>query len=679
MKKTFHLKSVNRGIVLFKINLPEHKGKSNYMYKFSKNIILRLFCLILVLSFAVSGYTSGNVHGQSELNKNRIIVGGSDDYPPYSYIDENGEPAGFSVDISRAVAGVLNRDIVFHLEPWHKALASLKKKDTHLLHDIVYSEERRKTFSFSAFYYISPYAVYAKKNSPEIKSFEDLAGKRIVLVRGDIGHDYILERKIVAYIHVVDSYADAIMLLENGDFQYTLTDQLTGQYWMKTLGVKNIKHTGVSPFRIRYSFAELVEDEKLILEISGALSVLRASGEYQAIYNKWMVRTDPAYISMGDFIRKYSWLFYAAAASLLFLFLWNFTLQRKVAQRTKDLEMSSKIITEREEMIRSVSNNIQSGIIFQLTVADQGLQKFTYMSDPVKSLYGVTPGEAMEDSGLIFDKIYEDDISRLIKNLRESARSLTPFKAEYRVLSPSGTLRRAMAAAIPRMCKKGEICFDGIEFDISELKESEERVKALLGEKELLLREVHHRIKNNMNTIRGLLVLQLSAERNPEAAASLKDAESRIQSMIMLYDRLDRTENFREMSIKEYLEPLIREIVGSFNNSRMVTIKTDIDDFILDVQNLSPLGIIVNELITNIMKYAFPGNNSGTIWVSASHIRGVVSLHIRDNGAGIPESVDFKKSTGFGLDLVSMLTEQIGGSIRIERGNGTGFVIEFVP
>jgi hypothetical protein len=79
------------------------------------------------------------------------------------------------------------------------------------------------------------------------------------------------------------------------------------------------------------------------------------------------------------------------------------------------------------------------------------------------------------------------------------------------------------------------------------------------------------------------------------------------------------------------------------------------------------------------MKYAFPGNNSGTIWVSASQIRGIVSLHIRDNGVGIPDSVDFKKSTGFGLDLVAMLTEQIGGSIRIERGNGAGFVIEFVP
>ena len=651
------------------------------MHKFSKNMILRLFYLFLVfiLSPSISGYSSSIAVGQVKVNNNQIIVGGSNDYPPYSYIDENGEPAGFSVDISRAIGGVLQRDIVFHLEPWHKALASLKNKETDLIHDIVYSEERRKTYSFSAPYYISPYTVFAKKNAPEINSFEDLAGKRIVLVRGDIGHDYIIERKIIAYIHLVDSYADAVLLLENGDFHYTLTDQLAGQYWIKTIGAKNIRHTGVSPLRIRYSFAEPVEDETLILEVSGALSVIRASGEYQAIYNKWMARTDPAFLSMGDFVKKYLWIFYIAAASLISLFLWNFTLQRKVSQRTKDLELSGKIIAEREEMIRSISNNIQSGIIFQLTFADQRVQRFTYISNPVKSLYGVSPEEVLEDAGFIFNKIHEDDISRVIKSFRESARSLIPFKEEYRVWSPSGSLRRAMAAAIPRSCKINEICFDGIEFDISEFKESEERVRTLLEEKELLLREIHHRIKNNMNTIRGLLALQVSAERNPEAAASLKDAESRIQSMIMLYDRLDHADNLREMSIKEYLEPLIREIVGSFNNREVVTVESDIDDFILDVKNLSPLGIIVNELITNIMKYAFPSNNSGLIRISVSQIRGIVSLHIRDNGVGIPESVDFKKSTGFGLDLVAMLTEQIGGSIRIERGNGTGFVIEFVP
>jgi PAS domain S-box-containing protein len=213
--------------------------------------------------------------------------------------------------------------------------------------------------------------------------------------------------------------------------------------------------------------------------------------------------------------------------------------------------------------------------------------------------------------------------------------------------------------------------------DITERKQSEERIKSLLAGKELLLNEVHHRIKNNMNTIKGLLTLQLTAEDNPSAAASLRDAESRVQSMIMLYDRLYSTENFRELSVKEYLQPLAGEIVGSFPNFAKVKIETDIEDFVLNVQTLSPLGIIINELLTNMMKYAFTGRESGVIKLSAFMRGNRASISLRDNGVGLPESISFENSTGFGLELVNMLVMQIGGSIRIERGEGTRFVLEF--
>ncbi|HNX22697.1 MAG TPA: histidine kinase dimerization/phosphoacceptor domain -containing protein [Spirochaetota bacterium] len=217
----------------------------------------------------------------------------------------------------------------------------------------------------------------------------------------------------------------------------------------------------------------------------------------------------------------------------------------------------------------------------------------------------------------------------------------------------------------------------GIGRDITERRQTEDKVKNLLMEKELLLREVHHRIKNNMNTIKGLLTLQLSAEENPSVAASLRDAESRVQSMIMLYDRLYSTENCRELSVKDYLQSLTTEIIGSFPNMDIVKIVTEIDDFVLNVNVLTPLGIIVNELLTNMMKYAFTGRESGILNISAVMKDSKVRVVVQDNGIGIPDSVSFEKSTGFGLNLVSMLTEQIGGSIRIERAGGTKFILEF--
>jgi PAS domain S-box-containing protein len=213
--------------------------------------------------------------------------------------------------------------------------------------------------------------------------------------------------------------------------------------------------------------------------------------------------------------------------------------------------------------------------------------------------------------------------------------------------------------------------------DITERKRAEDKIKALLREKELLLKEVHHRIKNNMSSLMSLLSLQSNALKNPEAVGALLEAKDRMRSMGVLYDKLYRSENLREMSIKDYLPPLVDEIVGVFPNRGLVKVETRVDDIVLGVKALSPLGIIVNELITNAMKYAFAGRESGSISVSASAKDGRVTLIVEDDGNGIPESVDIENSSGFGLQLVGMLTAQLDGAMRIERRKGARFVLEF--
>jgi PAS domain S-box-containing protein len=213
--------------------------------------------------------------------------------------------------------------------------------------------------------------------------------------------------------------------------------------------------------------------------------------------------------------------------------------------------------------------------------------------------------------------------------------------------------------------------------DITERRRAEEKVKALLMEKELILKEVHHRIKNNMNTLNGLLALQAGQTTEPAVVEALDDARSRVQSMMVLYDRLYQSVNVNEMSVQEYLPTLIDQIIGNFPGSESVTVEKHIDDFVLEAKSLSSLGIILNELFTNIMKYAFIGRDDGVITVSASLNNKTVSLVIQDNGAGMPESVDFEHSTGFGLTLVWLLIKQLGGTVRTERENGTRIILEF--
>jgi len=224
---------------------------------------------------------------------------------------------------------------------------------------------------------------------------------------------------------------------------------------------------------------------------------------------------------------------------------------------------------------------------------------------------------------------------------------------------------------------QGQLHIISVTRDISSRKKSEDRIKSLLAEKELILKEVHHRIKNNMNTIKGLLSLQADTLTDAGAIAALNDAESRVQSMAMLYDNLYLSEDFTETSLDKYLPSLIDEIVSNFPNASSVKIEKSVEPVILNIKILQPLGIIINELLTNIMKYAFTGRNDGIIRVNVSLNADMVSLVVADNGNGMPASVDFENTAGFGLVLVKGLTQQLKGTIRIERGLGTRIVLEF--
>lgn len=218
--------------------------------------------------------------------------------------------------------------------------------------------------------------------------------------------------------------------------------------------------------------------------------------------------------------------------------------------------------------------------------------------------------------------------------------------------------------------------YQSIYRDVSLRRRDEERIRSLLAEKELILKEVHHRVKNNMFIMTRLLSLQ--ADRSPEPGSSaLKEAEGRIRSMVLLYDRLYESADFRRVSSAEYLASLVEDILANFATDVGVRADTAIDDFSLDAKHMQTIGIIVNELLTNAMKYAFAGRRTGTIRVEARRLESAVALTVRDDGIGLPEGLDARTSGGFGLTLVRELTSQLKGIVRIERGGGTAVTVEF--
>lgn len=211
---------------------------------------------------------------------------------------------------------------------------------------------------------------------------------------------------------------------------------------------------------------------------------------------------------------------------------------------------------------------------------------------------------------------------------------------------------------------------------IDSLKKNEKKIETLLAEKDFLLYEVHHRIKNNMNTIMNLLTIQADTTAQEEASIALKNASGRLKSMAILYDKLYRSDNLSSMSVKKYIPDLAEDIISIFSDRYKVSVNFDIEDFDLDVQQLSALGIILNEIVFNSMKYAFVGRDSGKIMIKAFLNESRAFFIFADDGIGLPLQISFDDPKSFGFTLVRGIAGQAGGSIRMIPGPGTQFVLE---
>ncbi len=216
-----------------------------------------------------------------------------------------------------------------------------------------------------------------------------------------------------------------------------------------------------------------------------------------------------------------------------------------------------------------------------------------------------------------------------------------------------------------------------IDRDITEFKNKEEQIASYVQQQELLLKESHHRIKNHMATISGLLLYHREELQDRKAREVLMDTASRAQSMMMLYDKLYRAEQYDSLNIRDYLTPLVQETVCLNDPSGTVTATIRADDIHLNASRVAPLGMLLTEMITNSIKHAFPNTADAGIVIRISREERAIRLEYADNGVGFSDSVDDRRDRGFGLELIEMLAEQIAGTLTLHREHGTRYVIEF--
>ena len=197
-------------------------------------------------------------------------------------------------------------------------------------------------------------------------------------------------------------------------------------------------------------------------------------------------------------------------------------------------------------------------------------------------------------------------------------------------------------------------------------------ISQALKEKDILLREIHHRVKNNLQMISALLYLQGKSIDDPTAQDAIKESQNRVQSMAMLHQNLYQDEDLLGVEIKDYLDKLFDHLFASYNiEKERIALRKQIEDVSLDVDTVVPLALIVNELISNALKHAFRDGRKGEIDVRLSEENDNLVLEVADNGTGLPMEFDATKSGNFGYKLINILTERIGAEWSVQNGNGT--------
>ncbi len=219
---------------------------------------------------------------------------------------------------------------------------------------------------------------------------------------------------------------------------------------------------------------------------------------------------------------------------------------------------------------------------------------------------------------------------------------------------------------------------DALQAEIAQRRNAEEAVRHS-REKEVLLQEIHHRVKNNLQIITSLLRMQSRAVQDPAFSEALRECQNRVASMALIHDKLYRARDLARVSFGEYVRDLTNNILTSYAlPARSVRVRFDIDDLSLSLDYAVPCGLILNELMSNCLKHAFPVGHSGTVYIGF-HAEGEeeLCLVVRDDGVGVPADVDLGRTSSLGWRLIRALVEQLGGGVECQTSGGTSVEIRF--
>jgi PAS domain S-box-containing protein len=338
-----------------------------------------------------------------------------------------------------------------------------------------------------------------------------------------------------------------------------------------------------------------------------------------------------------------------------------------------------KTVKENEKFLANLFQMVPE-IIY---IYDLDKQKNVLVNDTFEKLFGYTKTDLDKlGEGFLNILIHPDDIQNVINHhIALSQLEIGQMQdVEYRMKKKSGEwlwlISRDMVYSKSDAGNANQIL--GCATDITHIKETEHKLLQTIDDKNILLKEVHHRVKNNMSIITSFLELQSIHTEDEKLKTVLKESQNRIFTMALIHEDIYQSESFTDLNLKDYIMNLCSNIRSAFcSDDKKVEIKYNLININLEIDNIIPLGLLINEIITNAFKYAFQNEVSGIVGVNLRKENDIVFLEIYDNGPGLSNESKFENSKTLGFQIIKSLVTQINGKLDYHNNNGAHFLISF--
>jgi len=295
------------------------------------------------------------------------------------------------------------------------------------------------------------------------------------------------------------------------------------------------------------------------------------------------------------------------------------------------------------------------------------------------NIINIDPSKFDNGYGAMMEVIHPEDRVMVKKSIMDAIKGHKSFSNDYRLVMPDGSIRI--------LSSKGQVITDqdgnalrvvGTEQDVTKQKAAEEKIRSSLKEKEMLLAEIHHRVKNNLQVISSLLRLQSRFLEDEASIQIFKETQNRVRSIAILHEKLYQSDDLAKIKLDEYIKLLAEDLLYFYKLDTMIDMNIDVEEVFLNIETAIPCGLIIDELVSNSLKYAFKSVKKGNITIKLhSNNEKRFTLTVSDNGSGIPDNVDPENADTFGMQLIKYLTNQLKGKLKLDRTNGTKFQLEF--